>query len=39
MPVIGTLGYRKKKNWLTPGMTIAQAKPKTHVRSVVVGID
>jgi len=38
MPVIDTDGYRKKKNWLRPGMMIAQITPMTHVRMVATGM-
>lgn len=38
MPPMVTDGNRKKKNWLRPGTTTAQANPITHVRKVVTGI-
>lgn len=37
-PVTVTEGYRKKKNWFMPGMSIAQRIPMTHARSVLTGM-
>lgn len=34
-----TAGYLKKKNWFTPGMMMAQARPTTHARRVDNGIE
>jgi hypothetical protein len=33
-----TAGYRKKKNWLSPGMIIAQMRPSVHARRVATGM-
>jgi len=32
------LGYRKKRNWLRPGIRIAQKSPIAHARKVSTGI-
>jgi hypothetical protein len=34
IPVTLTEGKRKKKNWFSPGMTIAQARPMIQARSL-----
>jgi hypothetical protein len=34
-----TEGYLKKKNWFTPGMRMAQARPTTQARRVDNGIE
>ena len=36
-PIV-TLGYRKWKNWLRPGMKMAQKSPIVHARRVSAGI-
>lgn len=33
-----TFGYRKKKNWLRPGMRIAHRMPRNQARRVPAGI-
>jgi hypothetical protein len=33
-----TVGYLKKKNWLTPGRRAAQMSPRSHARTVDAGI-
>ena len=37
-PVIVTEGKRKKKNWLRPGMMMAQIRPTSHARKVAQGM-
>ena len=34
-----TAGYLKKKNWFTPGMMMAQARPTAQARKVEHGIE
>lgn len=37
-PEIVTEGYRKKKNWFSPGITTANMNPKVHARNVATGM-
>jgi hypothetical protein len=37
-PLIVTEGKRKKKNWLRPGIRIAQQIPMNHARKVAQGM-